>query len=396
MISSDSLFDNNINSSQQVQDLSSLHVPQLPMDQTVHYSDENEHHDQQQQQQQQIQQESSIDESFDLDLGKSLITYRVLVSRREAGAIIGKEGSNISNLREKYDVKAGVSKVVDGCIDRILTISGIVDHISEALVSVAQSVLDANLSTIQESEENGTNPTRLISYEYPPLRPLAQRPDYQSEEYKTNLFLRLLIPNSQIGTLIGKQGVRIKAIQEENNIKMVGSKDFLDNSNERLVELQGTSENLKNALDSISKYLLRDYQGTVPTIYYSPSAPLENTRYYNGNSNAKGPNFSRKNSYPSSTPLYTQSNPSNFSTGKEIIKKISFPNEYIGALIGKRGSRIQEIRLTSSCAVAIENENNTQDGEREITLVGTKNAVDKAIDLLNMYYEREQKRRMNQ
>ena len=207
MISSDSLFDNNINSSQQVQDLSSLHVPQLPMDQTVHYSDENEHHDQQQQQQQQIQQESSIDESFDLDLGKSLITYRVLVSRREAGAIIGKEGSNISNLREKYDVKAGVSKVVDGCIDRILTISGIVDHISEALVSVAQSVLDANLSTIQESEENGTNPTRLISYEYPPLRPLAQRPDYQSEEYKTNLFLRLLIPNSQIGTLIGKQGV---------------------------------------------------------------------------------------------------------------------------------------------------------------------------------------------
>ena len=355
------------------------------------------------------------DGEYDSELEKSLITFRILVSRREAGAIIGKEGSNISQIREKYDIKAGVSKVIDGCIDRILSVTGTVDNIPNALVEIAQSVTDANVQTIEEAEQAGTNPLRLISYEFPPLRPLIQRPNYKSEEYKNNYFLRMLIPNSQIGTLIGKGGIRIKSIQETNNIKMVASKDFLEHSNERLVEIQGDDkENLKNAIKSIAKYLIRDYQGNSSVTFYVPCSPID-TRGYNGGRRFNG-NGNNVNNGPGgyNGPAPMGGNPhiggpeysppvaaTNFSSlppadprlGKEIIKKIAFPNEYIGALIGKRGSRIQEIRIVSQCAVAIENEN-TEDDEREITLVGTKASVDKAIDLLNMYYEREQKRRM--
>lgn len=378
MTTSESLFDNNINSEHP------------PLSKTPsHHVDENG---------------NEADDNYDLDLGKTLITYRILVSRREAGAIIGKEGVNISKIRDEFDVKAGVSKVMDGCIDRILTVTGMVDNIPSALVDIAQSVTDANVQTIREADENNTNPLRLISYEYPPLRPLTQRPNYRSPEYETNLFLRLLIPNSQVGTLIGKGGLRIKSIQEENDIKMVASKDFLEHSTERLVELQGTEENLKNALLAISKYLLRDYQGTALTSFYVPCAPLESSRFHRnfngaigGRSNYNGANGLNNGNLPAGA--YNGSGgataPGDIRTGgKEIIKKISFPNEYIGALIGKRGSRIQEIRLLSQCAVAIENEN-TEDDEREITLVGTKASVDKAIDLLNTYYEREQKRRMS-
>ena len=378
MTTSESLFDNNINSEQ----------PPVSKTPSNHHLEESE---------------NETEDNYDLDLGKTLITYRILVSRREAGAIIGKEGVNISKIRDEFDVKAGVSKVMDGCIDRILTVTGMVDNIPSALVDIAQSVTGANIQTIKEADENNSNPLRLISYEYPPLRPLTQRPNYRSPEYETNLFLRLLIPNSQVGTLIGKGGLRIKSIQEDNDIKMVASKDFLEHSTERLVELQGTEENLKDALLSISKYLLRDYQGTAPTTFYVPCAPLENNRFhrsnfngglgrtsYNGNGMGNGAVPNGSYNAPAGAA------PGDIRTGgKEIIKKISFPNEYIGALIGKRGSRIQEIRLLSQCAVAIENEN-TEDDEREITLVGTKASVDKAIDLLNMYYEREQKRRMSE
>lgn len=355
------------------------------------------------------------DGEYDSELEKSLITFRILVSRREAGAIIGKEGSNISQIREKYDIKAGVSKVIDGCIDRILSVTGTVDNIPNALVEIAQSVTDANVQTIEEAEQAGTNPLRLISYEFPPLRPLIQRPNYKSEEYKNNYFLRMLIPNSQIGTLIGKGGIRIKSIQETNNIKMVASKDFLEHSNERLVEIQGDDkENLKNAIKSIAKYLIRDYQGNSSVTFYVPCSPIDTRGYnggrrFNGNGNnvnngpggyngpapmggnphIGGPDYS----HPVAANNFISLPPADPRLGKEIIKKIAFPNEYIGALIGKRGSRIQEIRIVSQCAVAIENEN-TEDDEREITLVGTKASVDKAIDLLNMYYEREQKRRM--
>jgi heterogeneous nuclear rnp K-like protein 2 len=355
------------------------------------------------------------DGEYDSELEKSLVTFRILVSRREAGAIIGKEGSNISQIREKYDIKAGVSKVIDGCIDRILSVTGTVDNIPNALVEIAQSVTDANVQTIEEAEQAGTNPLRLISYEFPPLRPLIQRPNYKSEEYKNNYFLRMLIPNSQIGTLIGKGGIRIKSIQETNNIKMVASKDFLEHSNERLVEIQGDDkENLKNAIKSIAKYLIRDYQGNSSVTFYVPCSPIDTRGYnggrrFNGNGNnvnngpggyngpapmggnphIGGPDYS----HPVAPNNFISLPPADPRLGKEIIKKIAFPNEYIGALIGKRGSRIQEIRIVSQCAVAIENEN-TEDDEREITLVGTKASVDKAIDLLNMYYEREQKRRM--
>lgn len=379
MATSDSLFDNNINSEQP-------HETPTPTPTATSTSNS---HDQDSVNETPTTNESYNDEGSaiddDLDLGKTLITYRILVSRREAGAIIGKEGSNISKIRDEFDVKAGVSRVMDGCIDRILTVTGMVDNIPSALVAIAQSVTDANVETILECDENNSNPSRLITYDYPPLRPLTQRPNYRSPEYTTSLFLRLLVPNAQVGTLIGKQGARIKSIQEDFNIKMVASKDFLDHSNERLVEVQGTQYDLKDALSSISKFLLRDYQGTVPTTFYVPSAPLETTR-------SRYDNRSRYNNNENNTNAHHSSNDIR-NGGKEIIKKISFPNEYIGALIGKRGSRIQEIRLLSQCAVAIENENEDDD-DREITLVGTKASVDKAIDLLNMYYEREQKRRM--
>ncbi|GMM47661.1 Hek2 protein [Pichia kluyveri] len=342
------------------------------------------------------QHENYEEEEFDDndELSESTITYRLLVSRRETGAIIGKEGSNISQIRDKYDIKAGVSKVIDGCIDRVLSISGKIDNVSLSLTDIAQSVTDANVQTIKDCELKGTNPLRLISYDYSPLKPLSNRPNYKSIEYENNLFLRLLIPNSQIGTLIGKNGNRIKSIQEKFNIKMVASKDFLENSNERLVEIQGNNKNdLQNAIRLISKFLLRDYQGNHSVTYYIPCSPIDHNNYnHNGNYNNRNSNNNNRRNNNSS---HNYNNENTRVGGKEIIKKISFPNEYIGALIGKRGSRIQEIRIISQCAVAIENEND-EDNEREITLVGTKYSVDKAIDLLNMYYEREQKRRMEE
>ncbi|QPG76041.1 hypothetical protein FOA43_003427 [Brettanomyces nanus] len=305
---------------------------------------------------------------IDVDLGKTLITYRVLVSRREAGAIIGRNGDNITEIRNNNNVKAGVSKVVDGCIDRILTISGMVDNIPDTMVAIARSVTIANAETVKQADEKGTDPTNLITYDFFPLKPLTQRPLPNEPAYANTLFLRLLIPNSQIGTLIGKGGSRIKNIQETYNVKMVASKGFLENSTERLVELQGTEENMRPAIAAISKCLLRDYQGTATTTYYLPSAAMP---AYRRRREGRG-------------------------TGKEVIKKITFPNEYIGALIGKRGSRIQEVRRLSSCAIAIESDSEngvSNHGEREITIIGTRANIDHAVEMLNDYYQRERQRR---
>lgn len=58
------------------------------------------------------------------------LTLRALVSTREAGVIIGKGGKNVAELRDATGVKAGVSKVVQGVHDRVLTVSGTLEGVA--------------------------------------------------------------------------------------------------------------------------------------------------------------------------------------------------------------------------------------------------------------------------
>ena len=56
---------------------------------------------------------------------------RALVTTKEAGVIIGKGGKNVADLREQTGVKAGVSKVVQGVNERVLTVSGTVEDVAK-------------------------------------------------------------------------------------------------------------------------------------------------------------------------------------------------------------------------------------------------------------------------
>lgn len=70
------------------------------------------------------------------------LTLRAIVSSKEAGVIIGKGGKNVADLRDETGVKAGVSKVVQGVHDRVLTITGGCEPISRAYSIVARALLE--------------------------------------------------------------------------------------------------------------------------------------------------------------------------------------------------------------------------------------------------------------
>jgi len=59
------------------------------------------------------------------------LTLRALVSTKDAGVIIGKAGKNVADLRDQTGVKAGVSKVVPGVHERVLTVSGSVEGVAK-------------------------------------------------------------------------------------------------------------------------------------------------------------------------------------------------------------------------------------------------------------------------
>lgn len=64
------------------------------------------------------------------------LTLRALVSTKEAGVIIGKAGKNVADLRDQTGVKAGVSKVVQGVHDRVLTVSGSIEGVAKVIISL--------------------------------------------------------------------------------------------------------------------------------------------------------------------------------------------------------------------------------------------------------------------
>jgi heterogeneous nuclear rnp K-like protein 2 len=72
----------------------------------------------------------------------SQLTLRAIVSSKEAGVIIGKAGKNVADLRDETGVRAGVSKVVQGVHDRVLSVTGSLSGISKAYGLVAKGLLD--------------------------------------------------------------------------------------------------------------------------------------------------------------------------------------------------------------------------------------------------------------
>ena len=78
----------------------------------------------------------------DEEYAQSQLTLRAIVSSKEAGVIIGKAGKNVADLRDETGVKAGVSKVVQGVHDRVLTVTGGLEGISRAYSIVAKGLLE--------------------------------------------------------------------------------------------------------------------------------------------------------------------------------------------------------------------------------------------------------------
>mmetsp|Transcript_2468 Transcript_2468/g.2394 ORF Transcript_2468/g.2394 Transcript_2468/m.2394 type:complete len:348 (-) Transcript_2468:103-1146(-) len=279
----------------------------------------------------------------------ALINYRVLVSAKESGCLIGQNGAVIDSIREETNTKAGISKLQPGSHERILTVSGTLDDCAKALSYFAQALCNANI-------EN------LVSYSYFPLKQLSLNPCVEGE----TTILRLLIPNAQMGTLIGSKGARIQQIQASYNISMIASKSFLPGSNERLVELQGTVDNLYDSLRIISRCLIEDFSSIVGTSYYVPKAS----------------NYARN---------YNQTN-KRLNNQSAVTTSISFANDMVGALIGKNGSRIQGVRKVSGATIGISDEVEGKP-ERIFTISGTTHAVEKAKSLLYHNLEREEQRR---
>ncbi|KAI9824137.1 MAG: RNA binding protein, heterogenous nuclear RNP-K like protein [Phylliscum demangeonii] len=324
----------------------------------------------------------------DEEYAQTQLTLRAIVSSKEAGVIIGKGGKNVAELRNETGVKAGVSKVVQGVHDRVLTVSGSLDSIARAYAIVSRSLLEGAPS-VGMGGVISTNGTHAI---------------------------RLLISHNQMGTIIGRQGLRIKHIQDVSGVRMVAQKEMLPQSTERIVEVQGTPDGIQKATWEIGKCLVDDWQRGTGTVLYNPTARVGGpvgSSLHNGMVTANmGPSnrsFARTGngtdfSDPSlggyghprghSDPNARMPAPLGPEEGDDVqTQNISIPSDMVGCIIGRGGSKISEIRKTSGARISIAKAPHDDSGERMFTIVGTAGSNEKALYLLYENLEAEKIRR---
>ncbi len=193
-----------------------------------------------------------------------------------------------------------------------------------------------------------------------------------------------------MGSVIGRSGMKIKAIQDASGARMIASKDMLPQSTERIVEVQGSYESIGRAIEDIGRALLEDWERGLGTVLFHPGAGEDRSGRRPAHASNRRPNGDapRGRTSPSPHSPSTQQ-PSNLRT-----QNISIPSDMVGCIIGRNGTKITEIRRLSGSKISIAKEPHDETGERMFTIVGTPEANEKALFLLYNQLESEKERRV--
>ncbi|KAJ3407834.1 hypothetical protein CcCBS67573_g01534 [Chytriomyces confervae] len=307
------------------------------------------------------------------------VTLRALVSTKEAGVVIGHGGKNVADIRDETGVKAGVSKVIPGVTERILTITGSFVGVAKAFAMIAKLLVDS---------------------------PVSQTSPQQFPDCTT---IRLLVSHHLIGSVIGKSGSKIKQIQEDSGAKLVVSKDMLHQSTERVVDILGLVKSIEVAVFNLASCIYNDGKPVVGVIPYQPQAqsstqPRSNARIsfdesgsQNNNSRNGNSHNSNRNRNNSNDRSNGNSRPNTTVTSDEpqTTQTLAVPSDMVGCIIGKGGSFIANIRRQSNAKLRISELEEGGSNERVVTIVGSASSIAKALQLIYEQLEAEKSRRLN-
>ncbi|KAG1662224.1 Poly(rC)-binding protein 3 [Nymphon striatum] len=289
------------------------------------------------------------------------------------------KGDHIKKLREDSHAKINIS---DGsCPERIVTITGQTDAIFKAFGLICEK--------FEQDLQNTANNSNV------PKPPIT---------------LRLIIPASQCGSLIGKGGSKIKEIREVSGASIQVASEMLPNSTERAVTISGTSEAITKCIYHICCVMLESPPKGA-TIPYRPKPSMAPVIFAGGQAYTIQGQFAVP--HPDLTKLHQlaiQSSPvipghglttsispqalasamaantlsvrAGLGGNQNQTHEMSIPNDLIGCVIGKGGQKISEIRQLSGATIKIAN---AEDGskDRTVTIMGTTEAIQMAQYLIN-------------
>lgn len=260
-------------------------------------------------------------------MGDERIELHFIILSQDAGGIIGREGRNIRQMRDESGANINITGGTG--VERILNIKGIAGQIKAAVQMTAEK--------LQEISTNGNTEN------VPPVT------------------MRLLVPNSQCGPLIGKGGQRIKEIRGASGATITIPSETLPGSSERSVTLAGSPQSVGSCVAKICD-VFEEFPARQNNVSYYPQM------------------YGRSMGHPQLSVMSGQLSLQGLSRRSE--QRVQLPSNVIGSLIGKGGCHINEIRQFSGATVQIE-ENKKDNRMSDVVIAGTPEAVSCATFLIN-------------
>ncbi|XP_037720207.1 poly(rC)-binding protein 3 isoform X11 [Drosophila subpulchrella] len=315
------------------------------------------------------------------------LTIRLIMQGKEVGSIIGKKGEIVNRFREESGAKINIS---DGsCPERIVTVSGTTNAIFSAFTLITKK-FEEWCSQFNDVGKVG----------------------------KTQIPIRLIVPASQCGSLIGKSGSKIKEIRQTTGCSIQVASEMLPNSTERAVTLSGSAEQITQCIYQICLVMLESPPRGA-TIPYRPKPQVTGPVILaNGQAFTIQGNYAVPTQEVAKNPLASlaalglagmnpastgginhtalaalagsqlrTANPANRAQQQQHEMTVS--NDLIGCIIGKGGTKIAEIRQISGAMIRISNCEEREGGntDRTITISGNPDSVALAQYLINMSVE---------
>jgi poly(rC)-binding protein 2/3/4 len=287
---------------------------------------------------------------------------RALIVTQDASIIIGRAGAHVNEIREKSGARVTISESIPGNPERILNVFGALDAVSKAFGLIVRRINDEPF-------------------------------DVASVPGSRAVTIKFIIPNSRMGSVIGRGGSKIKEIQDASGARLNASEVMLPGSTERILSVSGVADAIHIAVYYIGTILL-EYQER------NPGPPGGAYRQQPGGfqqgppSNFSGPPPPRGGGGGGGGGGGAP--PADMAAPGSQTQQIFIPNALVGAIIGKAGVKINEIRAQSQCQIRV-TEPGTAPGpgqvanpeERLVTITGQPSNINVAVQMLYHRLESE-------
>uniref|UniRef100_A0A8D3DAC8 Poly(rC) binding protein 2 n=1 Tax=Scophthalmus maximus TaxID=52904 RepID=A0A8D3DAC8_SCOMX len=254
------------------------------------------------------------------------------------------KGESVKKMREESGARINISE--GNCPERIITLAGPTTSIFKAFSMIIEKL----------EEDISTSMTNSTATSKPPVT------------------MRLVVPASQCGSLIGKGGCKIKEIRESAGAQVQVAGDMLPNSTERAITVAGTPQSIIECVKQICVVMLESPPKGV-TIPYRPK-PSGSPVIFAG-----GFFFFFAFLQPGWMPLHKPALMT-AETDDDDNDDDDLTFQLIGCIIGRQGAKINEIRQMSGAQIKIANpvEGST---DRQVTITGSHASISLAEYLIN-------------